>query len=68
VVEMAEKFHEEVKKVTIEFEDRTISVEGAEATKWQHACDSQATLSIAHGQPFPVLKWKVVWKRTGKNP
>jgi hypothetical protein len=47
-------------KVTLEFEDKTQTLEGIEAEKWLKAINDDCIMEAIHGRPFPAFNWKVV--------
>lgn len=52
-------------KVTIEYEDETLTVEGKEAEKWHQHCQSIGTLAYIHNMnPFDTdpINWKTTKK------
>lgn len=54
-------------KVTIEFDDKTIWIEGEEAEKWQKGTNSQGVMSAIHGMPFPEIDWKTIDKEQSES-
>jgi len=54
-----------VLKVMIEFEDRIISLQGAEAQKWSDNVTDAVVMSQVHGDDFPQLNWQVQSKEPG---
>ena len=49
-------------KVTLQFDDKIMSIEGEEAEKWNSHCSSVARLASTHGMnPFDSdpIRWKV---------
>lgn len=47
-----------IKKVTIEYEAGTYTVEGEDAVTWKSMVDGQATLAHVHGAKYLNLNWK----------
>lgn len=45
-------------KVTVEFEDEILIVEGDEAQKWHDGVQSMAGCCYAHRNEFPKVDWK----------
>ena len=48
-------------KVTLEFDDKTMTIEGNEALRWEEMCNSLSILAQAHGMnPFDEspIKWR----------
>ncbi len=48
-----------IHKITIEFEDRIISMEGEDAKRWLQIVNSQSTMAHIHGMKCPELPWKI---------
>jgi hypothetical protein len=44
-------------KVTLEFENSIITLEGEEAEKWKKMVDSNDVLAHVHGAKHPPLEW-----------
>lgn len=47
-----------LQKVTLQFENITISLEGKDALAWKSMADSQAVLAHVHGYKYDKLNWK----------
>jgi hypothetical protein len=47
-----------IKRITIEFDNRTDVLEGEAAQQWAAACAEQAGLCLANGHMFPDLPWQ----------
>lgn len=52
-----------LKKVTMEFDDKTQVLEGIEAENWLQALNGKCIMESIHGRPFPEFKWKIIKKR-----
>jgi len=53
-------------KVTLEFDDKTMTIEGDEARRWDAHCLQLAQLAETHGMnPFKhdPIKWNIVDKK-----
>jgi len=64
-VNMTRYAMKKTKKVTIEYEDEILTVEGAEAEKWQKIADSLSALAFTRG-----FNEEIHWKKFKKleNP
>ena len=57
---------ETLKKVILQFENETRTLEGEDVEKWSEMCDSMASLSYIHGHEYPELNWKIKAKKKSR--
>ena len=54
-------------RVTLEYDDEILMVEGPDAELWESGVAAQAVMSEVHGGGFPKLNWKRVPKHTKRR-
>ena len=55
----------QILKVTLEFDDKIMELEGEEAVKWSNNCESVGSIAMVHGMnafDSNPVKWKVTTK------
>lgn len=60
-----------LRKVTLEYDDRVVSLSGSEAEKWLRHSESLAVLGAVHGMnPFDTdpVQWEVVYREREQEP
>jgi len=50
-------------KLTLEFEDETKILEGAQAQRWLEAANSAAIMNQVHGGSFPQFNWRITKRK-----
>lgn len=67
-VVMIEPVMKKIKKVTIEYDDCILTVEGEEAEMWQRVADYSSALLYTHGEGDE--RWEINWKvfKNENNP
>jgi len=56
-----------IQKVTLEFENVILTVEGENAVMWKTFADGQAALAYVHGSRPTAPNWTVTEKDNGTN-
>jgi hypothetical protein len=57
-----------LRKVTLEFDNEVLTIDGEEAKKWSAANDMVAGLAWNHGFPYPEIAWVRTPTRAGITP